>query len=354
MSILLWSIPSLSNVRSFDQAVDYTAQSLAVSVEEALLKQTAMLLPQLYATFKRELETIVRVQELTMDGELPNNTWLRNILSSFLQHHTTYRCAIPKYGTLIYRYGGDLVRSLTVALGQAQPTSPSETNDSDSMLTEVCQTLNSKLRHQINKMISDDSLDPHRIENFNVDVFINSMDPSIWRAICLIMQTASKKLTHVQKMRMVFTLCQICFTINRQCSFPMHTLLADIIDTCGGSLRLKTILNRLGACVRTETHARYVQYRVVTRQKEGPLVGLHLDCPVIISADNLDYQQSFSRVYSGNQTIGWHGTTVQIVLPDPDPTELTHISSSSNTSLVKRLVLHTCTFPTKNFTFPLS
>ena len=90
-------------------------------------------------------------------------------------------------------------------------------------------------------------------------------------------------------------------------------------------------------CVSTETQARYVQYRVVTRQKEGPLVGLHLDCPVIISADNLDYQQSFSRVYSGNQTIGWHSTTVQIVLPDPTPTELTHISSSSNTSLVKRL-----------------
>ena len=322
-------------MRSFDQAVDYTAKSLAVSVGEALLKQTAMLLPQLYATFKRELETIVRVQELTMDGELLNHTWLRNILSSFLQHHMTYRCAIPKYGTLIYRYGGDLVRSLTVALGQAQPTSLSETNDSDSMLIEVCQTLNSKLRHQINKMISDDSLDPHRIENFNVDVFINSMDPSIWRAICLITQTASKKLTHVQKMRMVFTLCQICFTINRQCSF--HTLLADIIDTYGGSLRLKTIFNRLGVCVSTETHARYVQYRVVTRQKEGPLVGLHLDCPVIISADNLDCQQSFSRVYSGNQTIGWHGTTVQIVLPDPTPTELTHISSSSNTSLVKRL-----------------
>ena len=66
-------------------------------------------------------------------------------------------------------------------------------------------------------------------------------------------------------------------------------------------------------------------------------MGLHLHCPVIVSADNLDYQQSFSRVYSGNQSIGWHGTTVQIVISesqDPTPMELSHDQS---TSLVKRL-----------------
>ena len=47
---------------------------------------------------------------------------------------------------------------------------------------------------------------------------------------------------------------------------------------------------------------------------EGPLSGHKLDCPVIVSADNVDYQQSYSRVYSGTQSIGWHGTTVQITL----------------------------------------
>ena len=146
-----------------------------------------------------------------MDGELPNHTWLRNILSSFIQHHMTYRCAIPKYGTLIYRYGGDLVRSLTVAVGQAQPTDPSETNDSDSMLTEVCQTLNSKLRHHIKMMISDDSLDPHKIENFNVKVFINSMDPSIRKAICLFTQTASKKLTRAKNENGVYPMSDMLY-----------------------------------------------------------------------------------------------------------------------------------------------
>ena len=298
ISELRHSVPSLSEVQSFDQAVSYTVRSLAVSVGEALLKQTAMLLPQLYATFQREVETIVRVQKLTMDQDLRNHTWLRNTLASFLQHHMTYRCAKPKYGTLIYRYGGDLVHSLTVALGQAQSISVGGPIDDDSMLTQVCQTLNSKLHHQINKMISKDSLDPHKIEHFNVDAFISSLDPTIWKTICLLTEITSKKVTYVRKMRMVFALCQIFFTINRQCSFPLHTLITDTIDTCGGSIRLKTILNRLGVCTSAEMHARYVQYRVATRQKEGPLMGLDLHCPVIVSADNLDYQQSFSRVYS--------------------------------------------------------
>ena len=130
----------------------------------------------------------------------------------------------------------------------------------------------------------------------------------------LITQASSKKLTHFRKVRTVFALCQMFFTTNWQCSFPLHTLISDTIDTFGGSVQLKTLLNRVGVCVSSETHARYVQYRVEMRQREGLLSGYKLDCPVIVSADNLDYQQSYSRVYSGNQSIGCHGTTVQITL----------------------------------------
>ncbi len=147
-----------------------------------------------------------------------------------------------------------------------------------------------------------------------MDAFIDDLDPTIWKAVCLITQPPNKKLTYVRKVRTVFALCQILFTINRQCSFPLHTLITDAIDICGGSIRLKTLLNRLGVCASSETHARYVQYRVEMRQRDGPLDGHILDCPIIVSADNLDYQQSFACVYSGNQSIGWHGTTVQICL----------------------------------------
>ena len=106
-------------MQSFEQAVSCTVRSLAVSVGKALLKQTAMLLPQLYICYipERSIETIVRVQKLTMDQDLPNHIWLRNTLASFLQHHMTDRCAIPKYGTLVYRYGGDLGQAQSISVG---------------------------------------------------------------------------------------------------------------------------------------------------------------------------------------------------------------------------------------------
>ena len=155
----------------------------------------------MYEKFKLELYSIARNCEVNReDQDLPSHAWLRSSLSSLLQHHMAYKCTVPKYGTLIYRYRGDLVHALTVALGQGNHTN----------------------------------------------------------------------------------------------------------TPFGGSVRLKILLNRLGVCVSSETHARYVQYRVEIRQREGPLSGHKLDCPVIVSADNLDYQQSYSRVYSGNQSIGWH------------------------------------------------
>ena len=51
-------------------------------------------------------------------------SWLRSQLSSLLDHHIAYRCCVKKYGTLLYRHGGDLVHALNAALGQTKPTKP--------------------------------------------------------------------------------------------------------------------------------------------------------------------------------------------------------------------------------------
>ena len=143
----------------------------------------------------------------TEDQDLPSHAWLRSSLSSLLQHHMAYKCTVPKYGTLIYRYGGDLVHALTVALGQGNHTNtPSHSIDDDAMLTHVCQNINSKLHAQVNKLITSDSLEPHRFEQFDINAFVDDLDPTIWKAVCLITQASSKKLNHVQKVRTVFAL----------------------------------------------------------------------------------------------------------------------------------------------------
>jgi hypothetical protein len=37
----------------------------------------------------------------------------------------------------------------------------------------------------------------------------------------------------------------------------------------------------------------------------------------VASADNLDYLHSYARVYCGEQKSSWHGTTVQVLQPQP-------------------------------------
>ena len=74
------------------------------------------------------------------------------------------------------------------------------------------------------------------------------------------------------------------YTTSSQCSFPLHVLLADAVETCGGSPRL---LNRFGACASKETYDRYVQFRVEKSKKEGPMSGFPNNAFMIASADNL-------------------------------------------------------------------
>ena len=96
----------------------------------------------------------------------------------------------------------------------------------------------------------------------------------------------------------------------------MHTLIADAVETCGGSSSLQKLLNRLGVCASQDTHARFIQYRVQKIMKEGPMATYPQDL-FMLSAENLDFVHSFAQVFSGKQQSSWNGTTVQVVQPQP-------------------------------------
>ena len=100
------SLPNLTEIKKYENALDYVVRSLAISLGDALLKQTAMLLPQLYAIFRERLVGVTGKCGISICQDLPSHSWLRSQLSSLLEHHMAYRCSVPKYGTLLYRYGG--------------------------------------------------------------------------------------------------------------------------------------------------------------------------------------------------------------------------------------------------------
>ena len=106
----------------------------------------------------------------------------------------------------------------------------------------------------IDALRANDESNPHRIEEVNIDEFISKLDPDIWSVICLMTKPKFSKAfkgneSRIRKIRRVFCICALMFATNSKCSFPLHTLIADTVETCGGSSRLMRMLNRLGACV---------------------------------------------------------------------------------------------------------
>ena len=122
---------------------------------------------------------------------------------------------------------------------------------------------------------------------------------------------------HTKKVRHLFCLCALMYCTDDRCYLPLHNLITDTVDSLGGSSLLIRILNRLGVCSSADTLARSIQYRVQEREQRGAEQECSPNSFTVISADNIDFLHSYARVFYGNQTRSWHGTTVQAVQPKP-------------------------------------
>ena len=93
-------LPVISDVLKFDSALQYVTSTSAIWLGEALLKQTAMLLPQVYATFKEKLLKITNEHGIAITQDLPSHAWLRSHLSSLLEHHIAYCCSVNRFNAV--------------------------------------------------------------------------------------------------------------------------------------------------------------------------------------------------------------------------------------------------------------
>ena len=129
----------------------------------------ALLLPDVYDSFLVKLNQVIQLRGITGCTDIGSNVtpnWLRSQLSSLLDHHMAFQCSVRKYGTVLYRHGGDLLHALNVTLGQMrhqnhQSDHKREGNDPvvekndcniQQKLGEVCLALNSKLHVCISKI----------------------------------------------------------------------------------------------------------------------------------------------------------------------------------------------------------
>ena len=123
------------------------------------------------------------------------------------------------------------------------------------------------------------------------------------------------------------------FSTSPSCSPCMHHLVADSIEVYGGSRQLIKLLKRLGVCVSTDTHDRFVT--LVAEQQKNASVWSELPTNTFTFAcvDNIDFLQSHAAMYCGDQTRSYHGTTIQIV--QPVPSLCNQLSTNSHSSLLQ-------------------
>ena len=117
---------------------------------------------------------------------------------------------------------------------------------------------------------------------------------------------------------------------------------------CGGSRQLLKILNRIGCVSSPDTHDRFVTYHAELQRHTNVWNEIPEHTFTIASTDNIDKLQSYSAVYCGDQQRSYHGTTVQLVQPNPN-LELSQLISTPNPYRVSP-TSSSIPNPTPNFT----
>ena len=110
----------------------------------------------------------------------------------------------------------------------------------------------------------------------------------------------------------------ILFITNSECNFPFHAILSDVIESCGGSTELITILNRFGICSSADTLNGIIHPVSLDRKNAGTRSLPVEKAFTVASTDNVHFLQSNTAVYSGDQHRSWHATSIQLVQTMPN------------------------------------
>ena len=89
------------------------------------------------------------------------------------------------------------------------------------------------------------------------------------------------------------------YCTNPSCSTPIHTLLADTVEVCGGSWKLIHILNQLGAVCSEDVHDRFVTRQAQIQQSRHVWDELPPHIFTLATVDNFDKLKSCCCILRG-------------------------------------------------------
>ena len=93
------------------------------------------------------------------------------------------------------------------------------------------------------------------------------------------------------------------------------------------------VLNRLGGAASLDSLNRHMCAVALQRKAKGLLRDINSRAFTIASMDNIDFLQSHASVYAGTQHRSWHGTSIQVVQPQPHKLQAVGDSRSGSSLL---------------------
>ena len=255
------------------------------------------------------------------------SSWLLKKLKMHLNKHIECKCIHKKFGTILFKKGGDLLTSLSWALGSAKTdqihdvtyehTPQVKKTPVAEVLREAGNIVNDLLHAEMAKPLIGDT------KELNIDAEINNINPLLWEFLESTTRSVGQrqglpeKNSSVKRLRRYIIFNLLCYCSNTKQTTLLHNILADTIEVCGGSRKLMKIFNRLGFVSSPSTHDEFVTRICNIQRSTSVWENLTQGTFTIASVDNFDKLQSHAAVYCGNQHRSFHGTTVQVVQPDP-------------------------------------
>ena len=124
---------------------------------------------------------------------------------------------------------------------------------------QVLDDLNLHIHECNRKLVAQECVTPFQHDAVEIDHLVQQIDPKLWNAASMLTRSVSERrgksaskntasaVSHVKKIRRLFTLCTLLFCTDDRCSVPLHTLTADIVDSLGGSSLLLRDTESIGS-----------------------------------------------------------------------------------------------------------
>ena len=256
---ILHSVPFVANIIQSNKAV--------------LLPQVSRFFLENYISSSNQISLDNDKSIINEEGTVTfNSRWMLYQLKLHLYSHLVHKCIHKKYGTILYRKDGDLLTSLSWALGTnsfeagEEFTSNPQHNCPDEIIV-------SRAREIINNLILSETMKQSNSkypQMLDINKEISQINPTLWSFIESIAKSGKQRHAdtsnnnkRVKMLRHYYLYCLLLYCTNAQKPLRLHLILADTIERSLWRIlqayeNLMKIFNQLGAVCSPDTHDRFV------------------------------------------------------------------------------------------------